>query len=164
VLAVNPPGLGARVAPAMAERKARLPNITALDAQFDDVRLAPASLDAALFHLTYHDAYWESAQFGLNRSDPARLLRELFAAMRPGGGVVVIDHVGRPGVDPCVEAEATHRIDPAVVRADFVRAGFRLEAESQAWRVDGDDPAKSVFDAGLRGRTDRVAYRFRKPR
>jgi predicted methyltransferase len=57
-----------------------------------------------------------------------------------------------------------HRIDPAVVRADFERAGFVLEATSQLLRNPGDDRTVNVFDEKIRGKTDRFLFRFRKPR
>ena len=59
--------------------------------------------------------------------------------------------------------EKFHRKDPAAIKADFV-AGFVLEAESPILRMADDDHSKGVFDPAIRGRTDRVVYRFRKPR
>ncbi len=57
-----------------------------------------------------------------------------------------------------------HRIDPATLRADFERAGFVFDGELNLLRNPGDDHSKSVFDPSIRGRTDRVVYRFRRPR
>jgi predicted methyltransferase len=50
-----------------------------------------------------------------------------------------------------------------VIRADFERAGFVLDGESDLLRNSGDDHFKLVFDPSVRGKTDRVVYRFRKP-
>ena len=50
-----------------------------------------------------------------------------------------------------------------MVRADFERAGFVLEAQSDLLRVPADDHSKNVFDPSIRGKTDRFVYRFRKP-
>ena len=50
-----------------------------------------------------------------------------------------------------------------MVRADFERAGFVLDGESDLLRVPADDHSKLVFDPAVRGRTDRFVYRFRKP-
>lgn len=122
------------------------------------------SFDFVMLHLVYHDAYWESVQFNLPRIDPNSVVRAVWNATRPGGTVAVIDHVAAPGGDTRAVVEATHRIDPAVIRADFERAGFVLEAESNLLRNPQDNYATNVFDAAIRGRTDRVVYRFRKPR
>jgi predicted methyltransferase len=78
--------------------------------------------------------------------------------------MAVIDHVANPGGDTRAVVEALHRIDPATVKADFERAGFVLEAESDLLRNPADDHSKNVFDPSIRGKTDRVVYRFRRPR
>lgn len=142
---------------------ARNPNVTQTPYPFQAFAAPPASLDFTMLHLTYHDLYWESAQYKVPRTDPAAFLATLYKATRPGGIVVVIDHVGNPG-DTRATVEKFHRIDPAVVKADFKAAGFILEAESDLLKVADDDHRKSVFDAALRGKTDRFALRFRKPR
>ena len=38
-----------------------------------------------------------------------------------------------------------------------------LEAESPLLRNPADDRSVNVFDPSIRGRTDRIVYRFRKP-
>jgi predicted methyltransferase len=123
----------------------------------------PNGLDLTLFHLTYHDLYWESEKYGYPRSDPAKFLKSLYAATKPGGRVLVVDHVGSAGVDPRVEAEKTHRIDPAVIERDFPAAGFRLVTQSDLLRNPGDDISKLVFDPTVRGKTDRRVWLFEKP-
>ena len=140
----------------------RAPNVSVLMQMPAEMALAPASFDFALLHLVYHDFYWESAQYKFPRMDPDAALKKLYAAMKPGGTVGVIDHVGRRG-DTRQTADKLHRIDPDTVKADFARAGFVLEAESDALRVPGDDVTKLVFDQAVRGKTDRILYRFKKP-
>lgn len=163
VTILNPPGYGGRVADTVKARVARLPNISMVLADADAIVLAPQAYDFTIFHLVYHDLYWESAEYQLKRADPAKALAKLFAATKPGGIVAVIDHVAAPGRETRAEVEATHRINPATIKADFARAGFVLAAESPLLRVAGDDLAKNVFDPAVRGRTDRVVYRFVRP-
>jgi predicted methyltransferase len=91
------------------------------------------------------------------------VLKTLFATMKPGGIVAVIDHVG-PAGDTRAIVDKVHRIDPETVKADFKRAGFVLEAQSNLLRVPADDHSKNVFDPAIRGKTDRFAFRFRKPK
>jgi predicted methyltransferase len=49
------------------------------------------------------------------------------------------------------------------VKADFKRAGFVLDGESDLLRNPGDDHSLLVFDKAIRGKTDRFVFRFRKP-
>ena len=48
-------------------------------------------------------------------------------------------------------------------RADFERAGFVFDGESDLLRNPQDDRSVNVFEPSIRGRTDRFVYRFRKP-
>ncbi len=162
----NSPGFGrnARVAAALAAIHERSPNTAFYFTPTTALSFAPNSYDFVLFHLVYHDAYWESAQFGLPRIDPNTVTQAIFAATRPGGTVAVIDHVAPAGGDTRAVVEASHRIDPAVIRADFERAGFVFDRETDLLRNPEDNHTTSVFDPSIRGRTDRVVYRFRKPR
>ncbi|HVL29755.1 MAG TPA: methyltransferase, partial [Sphingomicrobium sp.] len=110
-----------------------------------------------------HDVYWENAERKIVRMDPDAWLKRIYAAMKPGAVVGIVDHAANPGGDTREVVEKLHRIDPAVVRADFERAGFVLEAESQLLRNPADDRSLNVFDDKIRGRTDRFVFKFRKP-
>ena len=143
---------------------AREPNVRLQKGMVDDLEFAKASFDFALLHLEYHDFYWESAQYHYPRVDPNDALKRLYAAMKPGAIVGVVDHVADAGGDVRAVVDKLHRIDPAVVKADFLRAGFVLDGESPLLMTGADDHAKNVFDESVRGKTDRFVFRFRKPR
>ena len=123
----------------------------------------PGKYDFMLINLDYHDVYWESAKYGIPKMDPDQWLKTIYASMKPGGIVGVIDHAANPG-DTRATVEKLHRIDPATVKADFQRAGFVLEGESNILRNPADDHSLLVFDPAIRGKTDRFVFKFRKPR
>ena len=162
----NTPGFGtnAEVRAALAGIRERKSNTAFFHTPSTAISFPAEAYDFVLLHLVYHDAYWESARFGLPRIDPNTVTAALFHATKPGGTVAVIDHVAAPGRETRAEVEATHRIDPAVIRADFERAGFVFDGESDLLRNPQDDRSVNVFNPSIRGRTDRVVYRFRKPR
>jgi predicted methyltransferase len=142
---------------------ARLPNVEQLTVPVNELVLAPASLDAALFVMSYHDLYWRPDDGSWPETDPAELLASLYVGLRPGGVVVVQDHVANPGVDPVTGVGELHRIDPEIVKRDFARAGFVFDGGSEALRHPDDDHTLSVFDPSIRQRTDQFIYRFVKP-
>jgi predicted methyltransferase len=144
--------------------KQRQPNVGFVATPANALSLPADAFDFAMIHLNYHDFYWESPRNNYPRVDPEAILRTLYLSMKPGGVVAVIDHVANPGGDTRAVVEKFHRIDPATIKADFQRAGFTLEAESNILRNPADDHEKSVFDPAIRYKTDRVVYRFRKPR
>ncbi|MEA3044045.1 MAG: hypothetical protein QOH47_1883 [Sphingomonadales bacterium] len=148
----------------LAELRARTPNVAVLVAPADILALPTAAFDFVMINLNYHDTYWQSERFHFPRMDPDAFLRTVFQSMKPGATIAVIDHVANPGGETRAVVDALHRIDPAVVRADFARAGFVLDGESDILRNPQDDHTKLVFDPAIRGHTDRVVYRFRRPR
>jgi predicted methyltransferase len=152
-----------RVRTALADVRSRNSNTAFYGTPATAIAFPPNSFDFAMLHLVYHDAYWESTQFNVPRIDPASVVQAIWHAVRPGGTVAVIDHVATTGGDTREVVEKLHRIDPATVRADFERAGFVFEGESDLLRVAADDHSKNVFDPEIRGKTDRFVYRFRKP-
>lgn len=143
--------------------KKREPGITLTTYPFEAFAPTKNSLDFTIINLSYHDMYWESTKYGIPRADPALFVKNLYAATKPGGIVGIIDHVGAPG-DTRAVVEAVHRIDPETVKADFKAAGFVLEAQSNMLANPADDHSKLVFDASIRGKTDRFVFKFRKPK
>lgn len=142
--------------------QARHRNLRTLVAPVTGLQMAPASVDMLFTHLNYHDLYWESERYNFVRVDVPQVLAAWFRAVRPGGSVVIVDHVG-PAGDPREVANRLHRIDPERVKADMAAAGFVFEAESAVLRRSTDDHTKGVFDAAVRGNTDRFSFRFRRP-
>jgi len=165
VVAYNNPPYAGFAAKGIAARYAgdRLPNVRQLTVDVDALELEPASLDAAIFVMSYHDLYWRPSDGSWPPTDPAQMLAVLHAALKPGGVVIVQDHVATPGGDTAQVVDKLHRIDPAVVRRDFVHAGFEFDGESSMLAHAGDDHGTQVFDPVIRGRTDQFVYRFRKP-
>lgn len=165
VVAYNNPPYANFAAKGIAARYAndRLPNVKQVTATIEDLKLLPASQDAVIFIMSYHDLYWRPADGSWPATDPMLLLGKLHAALKPGGVVVVQDHVATAGGDPAATVDKLHRIDPALVKRDFAKAGFVLEAESPLFAHPEDDHTTLVFDESIRGRTDQFLYRFRKP-
>ncbi|MEY4500785.1 MAG: hypothetical protein RIS52_675 [Pseudomonadota bacterium] len=137
------------------------PNVRQVIQPWDSFPAAQGSYSFVLFHLEYHDLYWESARFGVPKTNPDAVLKRLFGALKPGSIVGVVDHMGKSG-DTRAIVDATHRIDPEVVKADFARAGFKLVGESQHLRDKSDDYSKNVFDTSRRNHTDRFVLKFKR--
>ena len=149
---------------AFAEFDAKTSNVWWISSPFEAPDLSPGRYDFMLMNLDYHDVYWQSAERKIPRMEPDAWLKTLYAAMKPGGIVAIIDHVAKPGGDTRDVVDKLHRIDPAVVLADFKRAGFVLTGTSKLLRNPADDLSLLVFDPAIRGKTDRFIYRFKRPR
>jgi predicted methyltransferase len=143
---------------------AKQKNVSLINSPFEAPNFPARSYDFALINLDYHDVYWESEKYGIKRMEPDAWLKTLYAAMKPGAIVGVIDHAAAAGTEPRAGVEKMHRIDPAIVKADFARAGFKLEGSSDLLANAADDHSLLVFDPKIRGKTDRFIIKFRKPR
>jgi predicted methyltransferase len=140
----------------------RLANVEQLAAENNAIELEPGRFDFVLLSAVYHDVYYANEANDWPKIDGPRLLAELFAAMKPGATLGLIDHAAAPG-SPAETGGTLHRIDPAIVKRDFAAAGFVLEAESDLLRNPADDLGKGVFDPAVRRKTDRFMLRFRRP-
>lgn len=120
---------------------------------------APAPADVVWTSLNYHDLHTQ----GFGPADIAAFNKSAFAALKPGGVFLVLDHAARPG-SGLGDTETLHRIDPAAVRAEVEAAGFVLEATSDILAEPGDTHTLRVFDSDVRGKTDKFIFKFRKPR
>ena len=165
VIAYNNPPYAKFAEKGIAVRYAggRLPNVRQVTGTIEALELEPASLDATIFVMSYHDLYWRPADGSWPPTDPAQLLAKLYAALKPGGVIVVQDHVAAAGGDTAAVVDALHRIDPEIVKRDFGAAGFKLDAETPILAHPGDDHVLLVFDEKIRGKTDQFVFRFRKP-
>jgi len=165
VIAYNNPPYAKFAEKGIAARYAgsRLPNVRQVTSTLEQLELEPASLDAAVFVMSYHDLYWRPADGSWPPTDPSLLLAKLYAALKPGGVILVQDHVAAPGGEASEVVDKLHRIDPAVVKRDFERAGFEFESASDALAHPADDHTINVFNPAIRGKTDQFVFRFRKP-
>lgn len=114
-------------------------------------------LDVVFMGEEYHD--FTIPRFGV---DVAKMNQAVFAALKPGGLYVILDHQAADGAGISVSGDL-HRIEAAELRRQVEAAGFIFDGESDAVRVPSDDHTLSVFNETIRGRTDRFVYRFRKP-
>ena len=150
--------------PPFEEFAAKHPNVSLISSPFEAPNLPKNKFDFALINLDYHDVYWTNADRKVVRMDPDAWLKTLNSAMKRGAIVGLVDHVANPNDDTRATVEKLHRIDPNVIKADFKRAGFQLVASSDMLRNPADDHSLLVFDAKIRGKTDRVVFKFRKVR
>jgi predicted methyltransferase len=144
--------------------QAKTPNVSIVSTPFEAPSLPKNSADLVMLNLNYHDTYWQNEKYGIPKMDPAAFLKTVYAAMKPGAVIGVIDHVASPNSDTRATVDKFHRIDPNVVKADFKRAGFVLVGTSDILRNPADDHSLLVFDPKIRGKTDRFIFKFKKPR
>ena len=110
-------------------------------------------LDLVTLVLNYHDITYLPV-------DRAKMNARIFAALKPGGRYVIVDHSGRAGTG-ITEGRTLHRIDESVVRDEVRKAGFVLDAEGDFLRNPAD--ARDDSSGQPKVPTDKFVLRFVKP-
>jgi predicted methyltransferase len=106
-------------------------NVVALERPFDDPVPADVhDLDLITFLFAYHDTTYMNV-------DRAAMDRKLFAALKPGGILVIADHSAQAGAGTTV-GKTLHRIEEAALRKEIEAVGFKLVAQGDFWRAPGD--------------------------
>ena len=119
----------------------------------------PEKLDVFWISQNYHDLLDKF----MGPVDMAAFNRAVYAALKPGGIYIVLDHVAAMG-SPADVTETLHRIEPDVVRHQIEAAGFKFDGESKALANANDPHTADPFDPSIQGRTDQFIFKFRKTR
>ena len=155
VYSQNPPFLVQQEAETALHK--RLGNVVAVHASLAEARAE--NVDAIVTAQNLHDIYNGYGDQPGGEAAAVDFVKALYAALKPGGVLAVIDHVGVAGQDN----KALHRMLPQQARDVLTKAGFTIEAESRLLANSADDHTKIVIDPSVRGKTDQFVFRARKP-
>jgi predicted methyltransferase len=110
-------------------------------------------LDLITFLFYYHDTTYMNV-------DRAAMDRKLFAALKPGGFLVIADHSALPGQGTSV-GKTLHRIEESTLRQEVEAAGFRVVAEGNFWRSPDDTHDFPSYRPSVP--VDNFVLKFQKP-
>ena len=155
---IRPDGVAGQFETPILDVAAQYPNATMSRTLYDALNF-PEPLDVIFTAQNYHDL----AIASYNMGDRNAMNATAFAALKPGGAYIIIDHSDVAGAPVQTEDTANHRIDQAIVRQEVEAAGFVFDGEGDFLRNPADPRTANVFDAAIRGHTDQFVLRFRKP-
>src|SRR5713226_8318791 len=135
-------------------QKPAMKNVVHVVRNFDDpVPPEVSGLDLITFFFAYHDVtYMEVDRGAMNQ--------KMFAALKPGGFLIVADHSARPG-DGTTVAKTLHRIEEGTLRQEIEAAGFKLAGEADFLRHPEDPRDAAVFRPQIP--TDEFVLKYQKP-
>ena len=111
------------------------------------------NLDLITFFFAYHDMTYMQV-------DRAEMNRKLFAALKPGGFLLIADHSAKVG-DGTSVGKTFHRIEEGVLRKEVEAAGFKLVVEGDFLRHPEDTRDVIVFRALTP--VDEFVLKYQKP-
>lgn len=131
-----------------------MPNLHPLVAGFDDpVPQGTPALDLVTINMSYHDIV-------NTPTDRAAMNKRLYAALKPGGKLVIIDNAAKKG-SGLTATKTLHRIDEDTVVQEITAAGFKLDTTSGYLRAPSDPREQPFFE--MKGAPDdKFALRFVK--
>jgi predicted methyltransferase len=132
--------------------------IQLLDGPVDQAGALPEPVDLFWLSQNYHDLHDPF----MGPANIPKFNKAVYAALRPGGRLIVIDHAADEGAPENV-TDTKHRISPSVAKREIEAAGFHWDGCSDVLANPADRHAQSVFAHGTRYHTDRFIFRFRKP-
>jgi predicted methyltransferase len=152
----NPPDFSERGRAAFAARLATpaMKNGVSVLRPFDDPAVPEThDLDVITFLFFYHDTTYMNV-------DRAEMNRKMFAALKPGGLLIIADHAAKAG-DGATVGKTLHRIEESTLRSEVEAAGFKFIARGDFWHHPED-----LHDFSTQrptGPVDEFVLKFQKP-
>ena len=135
-------------------QKPAMKNVVHVIRDFDDpIPPEIGQFDLITFFFAYHDVTYMPV-------DRAVMNKKMFAALKPGGFLIIADHSAKPG-DGVNVAKTLHRIEESTLRQEIEAAGFKLAAEADFLRHPEDPRDAAVFRPQVP--TDEFVLKYQKP-
>jgi predicted methyltransferase len=129
-------------------------NVVHVIRNYDDpIPPGVGGLDLITFFFAYHDVTYMPA-------DRAEMNRKMFAALKPGGLLVIADHSARAG-DGISVAKTLHRIEEGTLRQEIEAAGFKFVGAADFLRHPEDPRDAAVFRPQVP--VDEFVLKYQKP-
>jgi predicted methyltransferase len=112
-----------------------------------------SGLDLITFFFAYHDMTYMPV-------DRAEMNRKMFAALKPGGFLIIADHSARAG-DGATVGKTLHRIEENTLRQEIEAAGFKLVDQADFLRHPADPHDAPVFHP--KTPVDEFVLKYQKP-
>jgi predicted methyltransferase len=135
-------------------QKPEMKNVVHVVRNFDDpIPPDVSNLDLITFFFAYHDTTYMPV-------DRAEMNRKMFAALRPGGYLIIADHSAKPG-DGTSVGKTLHRIEESALRKEIEAAGFKFVADADFLRNPKDPRDAAVFHPQIPN--DEFVLKYQKP-
>jgi predicted methyltransferase len=130
-------------------------NVSVVVEPFSQLKV-PVPVDLVWTSQNYHDLH------NFPGLDLTVFNQLVFAALKPGGVYLILDHSAAPG-SGTRDTKTLHRIDPEAVKREVLAAGFVFDGSSNLLRNSDDTHTQAVFDPSVRSKTDQFILKFHKP-
>lgn len=145
---------------AIAERLTRLKNVNVLSSELDQT-ITTKDLDFIFLSKVFHDFYVVDKTAD-KKALANQLMANFYTNLKPGGKILVIDHNADASSFELQKIADIHRIPKQFVIEEFQQQGFKLIAQSSILANPNDNGTLNIWDAEVRGKTDKFILVFEK--
>lgn len=138
----------------------RLGNVERRIVEASYMNIQPRSVDLVVIVMAYHDAYWIDEKEGWPEINTEGFLESIHRMLKPGGKLLIIDHNAAAGTGREV-AGKLHRLNEDWAKKSITSHGFVFEKSWDGLRNPKDQFDKMVYDAAVKGKTDRYVHLYR---
>jgi predicted methyltransferase len=125
--------------------------------------LADNSVDTVMLSYLYHHMHYAEDSGETFPAKSKALFSEFSRVLKPGGSLIVIEHVAADGSSRAQSA-GWHRTPPKTAIADITGAGFEFADEAPELYMNPDDDLMNIwFETGLSGKTTTFVHKYRNP-
>jgi predicted methyltransferase len=140
----------------------RLPHVKHSVVQPANLKLGNGKLDQVWIVMSYHDLYYTDPENGWPAIDANKFVQQIYAALKPGGAFLIVDHAARAGAGKD-DVQYLHRIEESFALSDIERHGFEFAGHYDGLRNPQDKLEVEVFNKQVLHKTDRFVHLYRKP-
>lgn len=137
----------------------RLPNVTTIIQEANSLALSE-QYDRILLVLSFHDLFYQDDKNGWPKIDAPKFMGEIQSALKADGLIGIIDHAAEAGSDIST-AQTLHRIAPEIIHEKMKSFGFTFVGESTHLRNKQDPLTVPMWEPSIRGKTDRIVYKYK---
>jgi predicted methyltransferase len=138
----------------------RLKNVEQRLVEASYMYLPAKSADLIVIVMSYHDAFWVDEKEGWPEINTEGFIESLKRTLKPGGKLLIVDHNAPAGTGREMAGKA-HRLNEDFAKKSLTSHGFVLEKTYDGLRNKDDQLDKLVFDAAVRGKTDRYVHLYK---
>jgi predicted methyltransferase len=138
----------------------RLKNVERRLVEASYINFPPKSVDLIVIVMSYHDAFWIDEKEGWPEISIDGFVDSMKRMLKPGGKLLIVDHNAPAGTGREMAGSA-HRLNEDFAKKSLTSRGFVLEKTYDGLRNKDDQLDKLVFDAAVRGKTDRYVHLYK---
>ncbi len=138
----------------------RLQNVEQRVVEASYFSLPPKSADLVIIVMSYHDVYWVNEKEFWPEISSEGFLASIRRVLKPGGKLLIVDHNAAAGTGKEM-AGKLHRLNEDWAKKSITSQGFVFEKAYQGLRNPEDKLEKMVYDASIKGKTDRYVHLYK---